>query len=227
MNCSCSFQQINISAQSSSARVLRMASRDKFASEKTILDFEWCFKPVFVLARATMGIDLRRDMEGYWSIATFSFGFFMLVFTISVNCLSVIFTFRTITLKSFKEDGVHMTEANLFIIYITVINSCLENVSIYLLFFAHVLTGKWKSILIVLEQIGIDLTHLEEVFYRRCRRFSIMGVIVILVVRSELHKKDILIFFPKCFLELCIKLSFGNWLHLAIKFHSIYYCMLV
>ena len=94
-----------------------------------IVDFAWSFKPILLWMRLVMGIDLNRSINHSvdsrspccWMVCQ-SYGFLVLVYTISVNILTVIFMFESTSDDSLKEGGggfnilTNITRSNLMIL---------------------------------------------------------------------------------------------------------------
>ena len=169
-----------------------MRTLNKVSSQgKGTLNFAWVFKPIIYWIRIMMGVDLRsgfssnHHLEGHGTclgILSGSFACFLLIFTLSVNILSIIYTFKEQTFLFFKEKGIEMTQSNLMIIYITAANNCFENASVYLLFLMSVVFGRWKSLCHSFEQIELHFPYLSREFYGRCRKISFIGLLFVMAV---------------------------------------------
>lgn len=156
--------------------------------------FLWSYKPIFVVIQLMMGVNLNVSAVNFGSsskerrshrfspLISWSFGFAMLVFTISVSYLYVIFVLKYVTWESVRVDGYNLTQTNLMMIYISTISTSLETLAVYLIFFVLVLSGKWESLWDILEKIERQTPKLDHTFYRRCRKFAIIGAIIILTV---------------------------------------------
>lgn len=86
------------------------------------------------------------------------------------------------TVAEFRKNGFMISPSNLLIIHITAINNASKNFSICLIFFMSVLSGKWNSLWLVVEQIEFHLAHLNRKFYLRCRMIVVLGMLAILAV---------------------------------------------
>lgn len=153
--------------------------------------FEWCFKPIFVWIHLVTGINLipsdqSESTKGrvFFTFFSATYGYFLLVFAISVNILSMVFFLKTTTIKNFKEEGINVTQANLMISYITAINDATESFTIYLVFYSFVLMGKWKSLWLVLKQIERQHPQLNRDCYHQCRKYALIGLGFFLLVNQ-------------------------------------------
>ena len=160
-----------------------------------IVDFAWSFKPILLWMRLVMGIDLNRSINHSvdsrspccWMVCQ-SYGFLVLVYTISVNILTVIFMFESTSDDSLKEgEGgfnilTNITRSNLMILRITAFNEVAFNVFVYLVFYAAVLMKIWKPLWSILEQLQFQSPKLNCQFYQCCRKITLTGITCILVV---------------------------------------------
>lgn len=154
------------------------------------LNFEWSLKPVLVLMRIMLGIDIHPQSSTRPStsniccrISRAFFGFLVLVFTIVFNVVHLVSTIDS-TYDTLQENSIflNLTQSNLLIIRITAFNEMVFNVVIYLLFYAVVMTNVWKSLWSTFQQLQLQPPKFDRDFYHSCRKITIAAMFCILVV---------------------------------------------
>ena len=137
-----------------------------------------------------MGIKLSTSnkdssQKRQWSILSIllsAFSFFILVFAVTVNCLSTVFRLKSSTTESFRAEGINITHASLLIVQITSVNNSVKSFAIYFLFYVFVFMGKWTPLWNVLEQIELQKQLLDRKCYVRSRIYAFIGLAYILIV---------------------------------------------
>lgn len=166
-----------------------------------MLDFGWSFKPVLFLLQLMIGINLRtfsslksylKETLSFWPIVGLLFGIAMLVCTVCIEILTAYLFLVKYTVEVFQFFNPDFSSANLLIIHITGANDMFENASIHFVLLYAILMGKWRSLWNILEQIEVQ-SYLDQEFYRSCRKYSVVGLSVIIVVKD--NKNSICFFF--------------------------------